>query len=128
MNETISNVLWFVAAVILAGTVIAGVWYYAMGFMMHEDFMVTDMAAYADGVVYITVKNSGTVPITRIVIDGVEAHAVNVSSLEPGREAQYKATGLSLAGGTSHTFEITAYFSNGRAKTYRRTEFVKPAP
>lgn len=98
---------------------------WAQSSAQRADFMIYDVQAYSDGTVYFTVKNTGTVPITQITIDGTAASATGITSLEGGQEAQYVATGLSLTAGEYHEFTIVATFSNGQSKTLRQKVIVK---
>ncbi|MCD6368231.1 MAG: hypothetical protein J7L38_00360 [Thermoproteales archaeon] len=125
MRETLENLLWIVAGVIIAVIVIVVFMGYAQSGAQRADFIVYDIQAYSDGTVYFTVKNTGTVPITGITIDGVSASATGITSLKGGQEAQYQASGLSLTAGEYHEFTIVATFSNGQEKTIRQKVIVK---
>ena len=88
------------------------------------DFIVLEIAPYSDGAVFVTIKNTGTIPITAVRVNGQSASGS--LPLGAGQEAQYKATVAGLTAGRETTFEITVTFSNGQSKTRRVKAIVKP--
>ena len=125
MEVTLSKILWIVGALVLAALVVFGLLNWGIAAMQRGDAAILEVAAYDDGVVYFTVKNTGTIPITAITIDG--ASASGTLPLEGGGESQFTATGLTLTAGEMHTFTIVVTFSNGQTKTIRAKTIVQRA-
>lgn len=125
MQITSENIIWIIAGIVVAALVAYGLVSWIQSAVQRADVAVFDIEAYSDGVVYFTVKNTGTVPITAVSIDSVSA--TGTLPLEGGQESQYQASGLTLNSGDMHTFTIEVTFSNGQTKTIRRKAIVQEA-
>ena len=125
MQITSENILWIIAGIVVAALVAYGIINWVLATYQRADIAIFDVQAYSDGVVYFTVKNTGTVPIRRVTIDGTSASGT--LPLEGGQESQFTATGLRLRAGQMHTFTIVATFSNGQTKTIRVKTIVQRA-
>ena len=125
MQITSENIIWIIVAIVVAAIVAYGLMGWVQSATQRADAYVVAVEAYSDGVVYFTIKNTGTVPITAVSIDG--ASATGTLPLEGGQEAQYQASGLTLTSGDMHTFTIEVTFSNGQTKTIRRKAIVQEA-
>ena len=125
MQITSENIIWIIVGIVAAALVAYGLVSWIQSAVQRADAAVFDIEAYSDGVVYFTIKNTGTVPITAVSIDGTSA--TGTLPLEGGQEAQYQASGLTLTSGDMHTFTIEVTFSNGQTKTIRRKAIVQEA-
>jgi len=126
MEVTIGKILWIVGGIIIAAFAIFTMINYAISSMQRADIAVFDINAYDDGVVYFTIKNTGTVAMTSVTING--RSATGTLPLEGGMESQFTATGLTgLTNGQQVTFTIVATFSNGQTKTLRVKAIVQKA-
>lgn len=123
MEITLERILWMVGGIALTVGVITALLLWGQNAMMRADFAVVRVEAYGDGTVYITVKNTGTIPITGLTVDG--RAATGTFPLEGGQERQYTVTGLSLSAGQMHSFTVVASFSDGQTVTQRRKAVVK---
>ena len=66
MEASITRILWIVGGLVLTAFVVFTLVNFGIAAVQRADFAVLDLSAYDDGVVYFTVKNIGTVPITGI--------------------------------------------------------------
>ncbi|MCD6563842.1 MAG: hypothetical protein J7K23_08030 [Thermoproteales archaeon] len=125
MEASLTRILWIVGGLVLTAFIVFTVVNFGISAMQRADLSVLDIQAYDDGTVYFTLKNTGTVPLTGVKVDGKSASGT--IPLEGGEESQFTASGLSLTAGQMHTFTVTATFSNGQTKTIRVKAIVQRA-
>ena len=123
MEATLTRIIWIVGGLVVAAFVAVTLVNWGISAMQRADAAVFDVQAYSDGTVYFTLKNTGTVPITSVEIDGTAA--TGTLPLDGGQEAQFKATGLTLTAGEMHQFTIVVTFSNGQTKELRVKAIVR---
>ncbi|RLE89905.1 MAG: hypothetical protein DRN04_15795 [Thermoprotei archaeon] len=124
MDVTGPKVIWIVLGLAAAAFAAALFYSWIVEMSQRGDFMVLELNAYSDGTVFVTIVNTGTLPITSVTVSGQTA--TGPLPLQKGETAQYRATVRGLQAGRETTFDVTVTFSNGHTKTIRVRSLVKP--
>ena len=130
MQITFENILWIIAVLSVAGLIVYSIYAQAPRLIMNKDFTIVEIHAFSGGRVFLTIKNTGNVPITNVWVNGysMDTEKGGGISINSGESlALYRfGVGGCPAVGRKWTLQIKVQFQDGDQKTKVVQVVVEP--
>ena len=131
---TVERLLWIIVTIVIAGVVLFGVIYpYVIGISTVREFTITDVSVYVTSSngyeVYLTIKNLGTISITKVTVTIDSATLTFTPSIPSGGEVSLSKTITDASASPGRKIlKVTATFEDNSKVTHIYEVIARKSP